>query len=585
MPAHYRFHGLIATAALLAAAVWPAVLGAQDAPAPDAGATDRGVARISVVNGEVSVRRGDSGEWVAAAANAPLMAGDQLASGPGARAEVQFDSSNLIRIGANAEIRLAQLDSGHYTVQVAHGTVTFRELRESRAQVELETQAVSIKPSPLGSYRIYAQEDGQAEITVRLGQAEIFTPRGNQPLRAGQTMLVRGAPADPEFRIVPAIVRDQWDQWNEERDRQILRSNSYRHVPRDVYGAEDLDNNGRWVDVPTYGEVWSPAVGPDWAPYQNGRWAWEDYYGWTWVSFDPWGWAPFHYGRWFWDAPYGWCWYPGGLGATYWSPALVAFFGLGPGAGVGFGYGSIGWVPLAPYEPLYAWWGHSDLNRGINADSVNVGDLYRNARVPNAVASVNAGDFRQGRFGNIARVSGAQVRQAGLVRGPLPVAPTAASLRYSNRAVAFAPRSNGNVRFFSHNPARPSVRVPFSEQQRAMQQYSRQPVVAAHNNPPATGVAHPGAWRAVNIPNAPAAASAPAVHTSGWQRFGEPRPAAASRTGWPAPRPSYTQPAGQAFRPQSQSIRVAPPVVRERSAAPAHHSEPAGHAAHEAEHR
>jgi hypothetical protein len=38
----------------------------------------RGVARISVLNGEVSVRRGDSGDVVAAAINGPLMANDSV---------------------------------------------------------------------------------------------------------------------------------------------------------------------------------------------------------------------------------------------------------------------------------------------------------------------------------------------------------------------------------------------------------------------------------------------------------------------------------------------------------------------------
>src|ERR1043166_5291466 len=61
---------------------------AQDDPDDE----KRGVARISLINGEVSVRRGDSGEWVAAAANAPLMAEDRLSTGPNSRAEVQFDS-------------------------------------------------------------------------------------------------------------------------------------------------------------------------------------------------------------------------------------------------------------------------------------------------------------------------------------------------------------------------------------------------------------------------------------------------------------------------------------------------------------
>ena len=127
---------------------------------------------------------------------------------------------------------------------------------------------------------------------------------------------------------------DAFDRWNDDRDRYLQRSQSYQHVSPDIGGAEDLDQNGQWVNDPNYGSVWQPTVGPDWAPYQNGRWVWEDYYGWTWVSADPWGWAPYHYGRWFWGAG-GWAWYPGPVSAhPYWAPAYVGFFGFGGGLGL-----------------------------------------------------------------------------------------------------------------------------------------------------------------------------------------------------------------------------------------------------------
>jgi uncharacterized membrane protein YgcG len=605
MRRHAPFSGYLALAALLMAAA--AVLSAQSAqdaaPMQDPGTPERGVARMSIVNGEVSVRRGDSGDWVAAVVNAPLMVEDRVSTGTGSRAEVQFDSANLIRVGANAEIRLAELGYNHYHLQVAHGTVTFRVLRESQAHVEVDTPTVSVRPSHIGVYRIYVQADGQTEITVRLGAVEVATPRGVEQLQAGQTMLARGTPDDPEFRIVPAIAFDEWDRWNEQRDREMLSSSSYSNVPQDMYGAEDLDNHGQWVDEPSYGQVWTPTVDPDWAPYQNGRWVWEDYYGWTWVSYDPWGWAPFHYGRWFFSGLHGWCWYPGGFGRHYWSPALVAFFGFGPGMGVGFGFGNIGWVALAPFEPVYSWWGHGFyagfrnpgyFNRGVNVTNVNVTNIYRNARVANGISSVTAGDFRQGRFGNISRNTGSQIHEAGLVRGQLPVAPSAANLRYSNRAVANIPRSSDNARFFSRSTPVPVQRVPFTEQQRAMQQFSRQPAASAMAHS-AGGNAATGSWRSTTSPASPGAgqtrdggawrpatepsqAAAPNRSTgssapdrsSGWQRFGEPRPNVSN-----TPRPAYAPPGGTGYRPYAtpapannarpQSIRVAPPIVREKS--------------------
>jgi hypothetical protein len=244
------------------------------------------------------------------------------------------------------------------------------------------------------------------------------------------------------------------------------------------------------------------------------------------------------------------------------------------------------------------------LNRGAFVTSANVARVYRNARVANGVASVTAADFRQGRFGNISRTTGSQIHDAGLVRGQLPVAPTAASLRYSNRAVASIPRSSENAHFFSRSTPAAVQRVPFADQQRAMQQFSRQPAAASTTARGATGGAGAGAWRSTNSPaagqarsvapsaaapgyspgtggawrpvNVPPQGAAADRSSSGWQRFGEPRPSATSLQ-----RPAYAPPGGTGYRGYAppagsgrpQAIRVAPPVVREKS------TQSSGHAA------
>src|SRR5271170_3003901 len=78
----------------------------------------RAVARIAVLNGDVSVRRGDSGDVVAAAVNGPLMADDRLLTGASARAEVQLDSANVVRIGPNSEVRFSGMDVKYFQMQV-----------------------------------------------------------------------------------------------------------------------------------------------------------------------------------------------------------------------------------------------------------------------------------------------------------------------------------------------------------------------------------------------------------------------------------------------------------------------------------
>ena len=302
---------------------------AQGPQAADPGDTEHGVARLSLFQGNVSVRHGDAGELTAAAINAPLVTTDRVVTGDVGRAEVQFDAVNMIRMGPASEVRLSELQYKHYQVQIAEGTTVFRVLRDNDAQVEVSTPTVSLRPVRAGTYRIVVRPDGTTQITVRQGAGEIFGPRGSENLAAGQTMEARGTPADPEFQIVAGIPLDEWDRWNADRDRsfQQVASANGRYVNPDVPGTESLDPYGQWQNDPQYGNVWVPAVGPDWAPYQAGRWVYIDYYGWTWVSADPWGWAPYHYGRWF-RGGLGWAWWPGPIGGPdYWSPALVGFFG------------------------------------------------------------------------------------------------------------------------------------------------------------------------------------------------------------------------------------------------------------------
>ncbi len=472
-------------ALLLAGAVPPLIAQTVN---DDADGPGRGVARLSLMNGEVSVRRGDSGDWVAAAINAPLMTEDRVFSGPRSRAEVQLDYYHRIRLAEDTEVRLSDIENGRYLLQLARGTATFSALKGGDAQVEISTPAAAVRPVAYGSYRITVGPDGTAEITVRSGEVEIYTPSGTQRLKSGRTMLVRnGENGEPVFQMVAAIGKDDWDRFNDARDKELRRGlETYRYVSRDIYGAEDLYGNGDWVEVAPYGRVWRPYVAIGWAPYRYGRWSWVDYYGWSWVSYDPWGWAPYHYGRWF-NHGGRWCWYPGAyIGARhYWSPGLVAWFGWGSGGiGIGFGggWGHMGWVPLAPYDPFHRWWGRNSYHgyrdgRGYNnltvVNNVNITNVYRNARISNAISVSEGGDFSRGMRGQAFRGNSSELSRASLMRGGVPVTPQRDSLRFADREVRAVPAARnagaGNERFYSRTAARSVDRVPFERQREAMQ--------------------------------------------------------------------------------------------------------------------
>jgi hypothetical protein len=556
------------------------------------------------VNGDVSVRRGDSGEVSAAAMNGPLVGNDYLATGQNSRAEVQFDFGNMIRLGAGTEVRMGELEDRHYLIQIAAGTTTFRVLRDSGADVEISTPTVSVRPAEQGSYRVTVLPDGTTEITVREGRADIFSPRGTETLTAGRTMEARGSANDPEYMMLAAIPQDEWDRWNVDRDRALDRTQSYRYVSPDVVGAEDLDQNGRWNNDPQYGNVWVPNVDPGWAPYRVGRWVDEPYYGWTWVSGDPWGWAPYHYGNWYMSS-FGWAWYPGPLGGRhYWRPAMVGFFGWGAGGGIGFGFGNVGWVPLAPFERFRPWYGRGFNNTTI-VSNVTVVNNFRNARFVNGrngVTSVNASDFSRGRAintNNFVRASNNDLVRAGSVQGRLPFTASADARRMSDRSVSTqsTPRVSDTTRFAQRTPSQGSQGRPAQ----SFGSRANSPAVIGNSG---GNNGNAGGWRQFNgaAPNgnaqAPQGNRGNPSNGSGWRTFsgGGPNGPGANGGGrnnvGPAParvpevrnapgpqqdqrqyRQSVPQPQQQEQRQYRQSapqqpVRISPPIVRERGPSP-----------------
>src|SRR5215472_11107720 len=325
----------------------------SEGPAPE-------VARISLIKGDVSQQRGYTGDWTATSINAPVMRGDQVATGDNARTEIQLDSVNMVRLAGHSQVKLADLSRQRIQLQVAQGYASYTMFRGSELDVEIDTPNVAVHPVGAGRYRVQVMADDQTDVIVREGEAEITTPEGSTRVKEGDLITIRGRD-NPEYRVSAAPAKDDWDQWNRDRDNAVYSSPSVSNTNRNYTGASDLDNNGRWVDVPGYGNGCQPNQQASWAPYQSVRWVWEPYYGWTWVSYEPWGWAPYHYGRWFFYSG-SWCWWPGPVYVSYrpvWSPAFVFFVGFG--AHAGFGFGSIGWFPVGPHDYFYPWYG-----RGFN---------------------------------------------------------------------------------------------------------------------------------------------------------------------------------------------------------------------------
>jgi hypothetical protein len=486
------FLGSLALIVMMAGAAWsqqPEAAPADVAPS---------VARISLMSGEVSTQRGDSGDWVAATLNTPVVAGDRVSTGNQGRAEVQLDYANLVRLAGATNVSVANLARNQIQVQVGRGLVTYAVLKGAEASVEIDTPNVAVHPLGEGDYRVLVNSDEETQVIVRRGSADVTTPQGSTRVDQGQMITIRGTDS-PQYQTASAPDRDDWDKWNSDRDRTITNAVSWSHTDPYYTGSADLDTYGSWSQVPDYDYVWFPNTAAGWAPYRDGRWVWEPYYGWTWVSYEPWGWAPYHYGRW---AVFGgrWGWWPGpvyGYRHYYpvWAPAYVSFFGWGGnwGFGFGFGFGNVGWLPLGPGDWCNPWWGrwgrgfgfhdfddfhhggfhHGDHDgwgpiwhghgRGQGISNLALAD--HDGRVRGGFSSMSRDQFGRGRVpGGQHGIDAAQFRQARMVSGQVPVTPTRDSLRVSDRRVDPSTMHGGGQRFFSRGGQPAATPRSFSQE-------------------------------------------------------------------------------------------------------------------------
>ncbi|MCU1302415.1 MAG: hypothetical protein JWQ87_2699 [Candidatus Sulfotelmatobacter sp.] len=469
--------------------------------------TNQGVGRVSMIHGDVSTQRGDSGDWSAAVLNQPVLNGDKVSTATGGRAEVQLDFANILRLGPNAQANIGTFTHDHIQVQLAQGLADYSVFNESDAEPEIDAPNVAVHPAHKDVIvRIEVRPDGDTVVIVRKGEVEISTPKGIAEIKEGEMATVRGTAEEAQYKISQAPDRDDWDRWNSDRDHMVHSAQSWHHTNRYYTGSEDLDANGRWENAQDYGQVWVPNEPADWAPYREGNWVWEPYYGWTWVGAEPWGWAPYHYGRWM---MYGssWAWWPGPVYETafyrpFWAPAYVSFFGFGGGwsVGVGFGgWGGFGWMPIGPCDRFFPWWGgyggrfgtvgfnrFGGLNRFGGIGPLHGGNRFSNLshindpRIGRALSTVGAGRFGAGRTAAVAATR-AQLSSARMMTGNLPVVPTRASLSASGRAAAPSTiRNGGSQRFYgSQNATRPqSFQQQTSHLQQSMQRSHFTPVAA-----------------------------------------------------------------------------------------------------------
>ncbi len=356
-----------------------------------AGAEGLGNARLSLMDGDVQIKPEDSSDWIPASINMPLREGDRIWVPDRGKAEVQLASGSQIRLDELSAIEILNLDrdSAQFYVSAGSAYVNFMAGRERAIQID--TPLSSVRAYDRAAFGVDVQDDGMTDVSVYQGSLTAETSSGTTRVSAGRMLSLSDRYAD----MAPLGRQDDWERWNMDRDRRFAdrRYASSRYLPDelDTY-ASDFDDNGRWVNAPGYGTVWTPTVSVSvgWSPYRNGRWCWVggDY---VWVGYEPWGWAPYHYGRWAFAPAIGWFWVPPVRGSVYWGPGFVGWVSTPT---------YVAWVPLAPGETYYGhgYYGPNSVNIvNVNVNKIVVKKVYKNVYVNNGVTVVHHDTFVKGR--------------------------------------------------------------------------------------------------------------------------------------------------------------------------------------------
>jgi hypothetical protein len=319
------------------------------------------VARISYVKGDVQIKRSDNDQWERVVLNLPIVEGDEITAGPDSRFEIQFGAYSHLRVFERSSLKITSLKDNLVSVSLPEGnlSVSLARFDPDREAFEIDAPLTTVALLKQGRYRVDAGPAGYEAIRVSIpeqGEARVYSNNSGFTLHEGRStrIFVSGRYLGEFENSDAAQFVDTFDRWALDRDESIAKRQAQayygRYYDTDIYGADDLNDNGEWINTPDYGYVWRPFRNvvsgyADWSPYRYGSWRWVPGYGWSWVNDEPWGWATYHHGRWIWYNG-GWYWAPYGYyrqHRSWWYPALVVLNVIN---------NNVCWYPL-PYHARY----------------------------------------------------------------------------------------------------------------------------------------------------------------------------------------------------------------------------------------
>jgi Leucine-rich repeat (LRR) protein len=168
---------------------------------------------LSITEGNVSVMKAGTGNWVEAQVGMPLEVGDRMKTGDNSSAEITFFDGSTIELQAGTEIEIASLDistdtgATAITLEQTIGTTISRVTKlvdpASRYKVETPTGVVAVRGSAV---EVHVTEDGTTRVVNLEGEIWVTGEGAELQIAEGEQCIVR--PDQPPELIVEVAFAD-----------------------------------------------------------------------------------------------------------------------------------------------------------------------------------------------------------------------------------------------------------------------------------------------------------------------------------------------------------------------------------------
>jgi hypothetical protein len=279
------------------------------------------VVRLSHIEGDVQIDRGDGQGFHHAFVNMPVIDGARVWTRDNGRAEIEFEDGSTLRLAPESIVTFTELslrDRGGRVslLDIQEGTAYFNIRRDDDDDFRVTFGQQQIMLDKSSRFRLELRKEDM-RLAVFRGELHFLRHNGQRvEIRKNETLSIDFS--DPErYYLGKGITEEAHDYWDRQREEDRIRyladQRERRYDDRYAYGYYDLYRHGSFYHHHHHGWIWRPFhVSLHWDPFGFGSWLWYPRHGYVWVSPYPWGWTPYHHGSWIFVHGRGWCWRGGG---------------------------------------------------------------------------------------------------------------------------------------------------------------------------------------------------------------------------------------------------------------------------------